>query len=555
MDILGILGLGSLGGGIVASKLIDYFVPFSKTPQGKLCKQQFENQKELQREQMNFQLEVEERRLRCQKEIAEQSAELQKYLHERGIEANKEIAVFQAQAMRQTQMLLAQEQAQNMLQDHLLQDALRTFPLNVSPLVLLKNQSKSTGHLLAFSKKDAETRPSVAQVYAEVEASRLHPDALNIFVAPVYIDSKIKNRKVLSDQIWDTVYQKIETFFTLNYNRDSDHPVIFYPTAWNDKYNPGMHAAETLHFFLKDLPCVVIEPRFDGNTFRMMFSTWGLGYNSTTHHRTELSFPINIDVVLANSAYERSKKALSAIKEIDAIKEISPNLDAQKLGFGPMTAILERNVKLYEALHMDERIKNGRMDEINALDIYNIFKIEPVQDLSMLADYLSARIGINLAVLADIHHLRSYDRHPILPKLLKQNFPNLYGNKDIRQQLFEAYEDSYVWLRKEEIEIEGMREIRNNQITDTKKQLELSNSEESLEELTKTTCDYVRREFGIDTDSISDAVVKSSYLWSSKHVPFFEDLLTYDEIADDNKLRRRIGTKLFDLKQQMKENV
>lgn len=49
----------------------------------------------------------------------------------------------------------------------------------------------------------------------------------------------------------------------------------------------------------------------------MMFSTWGLGYNSTLHHRTELFFPINIDAVLAWSAYERSLKAL-IIKEMDA---------------------------------------------------------------------------------------------------------------------------------------------------------------------------------------------------------------------------------------------
>lgn len=544
--MLEILGLGSIGGGIVASKLIDYFMPFEASPQGKLFKAQKEWQNEMEEKRMNFQWQIEAQRMRFQERMENQREELQKYLQGKQIEASKEIALFQARAMRQTQMLLAQKHAQDTLQDHLLQDALRTFPLNVSPLVLLKNQSQPLGHLLAFSDSESDfykSKDAIAQAYEEVEAIRKRPDALNIFVAPVHIDSKIKNRKVLSDQIWDTVYQRIESFFTLNYNRSSDHPVIFYPTAWNDKYNPGMHAAETLHYFLKDLPCVVIEPRFDGTTFRMMFSSWGLGYNSTLHHRTELSFHINIDAVLACSVYERSLKALEAIKEIDK------TLDSQKLGFGPTTAILQRNIDLFQALHIEERMKDNRMEEIDALGIYNIFKIEPVQDLATLADYLSARIGLNLAVLADVHHLRSYDRDPILPKLLKPYFPNLYDDKSVREQLFKEYENSYVWLRREEIEFNGMKEIRGVQIANVKKLLDLSNSSEVVESVTEMTCNYVKKHFRIDATSLADAINLSIELWQKEDIPFFQSLMKLDEVADNRKLFRRIDAKIFDLQQ------
>lgn len=545
--MLEFLGLGSIGGGIVVSKLIDYLVPFGRTPQGKLFKEQKKWQQELEEERMNFQERMETRRLRCQENIEKQRAELQKYLQSKQIEANREIALFQARAMRQTQMLMAQENARNVLQDHLLQDALRTFPLNVSPLVLLKNQAQSLGHLLAFSEYNGKDETSIEQVYEEVEATRQRPDALNIFVAPVYIDSKIKNRKVLSDQIWDTVYQRMESFFTKNYNRSGDHPVIFYPTAWNDKYNPGMHAAETLHYFLKDLPCIVIEPRFDGTTFRMMFSAWGLGYNSTIHHRTELSFPINIDAILACSVYERSMKALDAIKEIEGL------LDSRKYGFGQITDSLQRNVDLFQALHIEERMKENRMEEIDALGIYNIFKIEPVQDLATLSEYLSARIGLNLAMLADIHHLRSYDRDPILPQLLKPYFPDLYNNEEIRKQLFKEYEESYVWLRREEIGYNSMKEIRGNQISNIKKLLELSNSEETMKEITKNTCEYVKQHFGFETSTIVEAINNSIDQWENKHIAFFEDLLKYDEVANNRKLFRRIDSKIFDLRQQMKQ--
>lgn len=536
-------GLDKVDCEIVVLDLIDSIIPFDISPVGKL----FRARKEWQMEElrMNFQWEMEAQRMRFQEKLEEKREELQKYLQEQQIEADKEIALFRARATRQTQMMLAQKHAQDTLQDHLLQDALRTFPLNVSPLVLLKNQSQSLGHLLAFSEKNSDVE--IEQVYEEVEAMRRQPDALNIFVAPVHIDSKIIDRKILSDQIWDTVYQQIESFFTLNYNRTGDHPVIFYPTAWNDKYNPGLHAAETLHYFLKDLPCVVIEPRFDGTMFRMMFSAWGLGYNSSIHHRTEMSFQVNIDAVLACSVYERSRKALNVIKEIEKA------LGTQESGFGSTAETLQRNIDLFQALHIEERMRENRMDEINALGIYNIFKIEPVQDLATLANYFSTRIGLNLAMLADIHHIRSYDRDPILPKLLKQYFPDLYDDQSLREQLFAAYEKTYSWLRHEEIDYDVLKEIRDNQITNVKKLLELSNSKEVFEALTNKTCEYVNKRFGIEVSTLSEAIDKSIKLWKEEDITYFKDLLKYDEVADDRKLYRRISSKIFDHNQQMKK--
>ena len=143
-DFFTIFGQGCVGGGIVVSKLIDYVVPFELSPQGKLFKAQKEWQNELEEKRMNFQWKIEAQRMRFQERLEEKREELQKYLQDNQIEANREIALFQARAMRQTQMLLAQKHAQDTLQDHLLQDALRTFPLNVSPLVLLKKTNKKS---------------------------------------------------------------------------------------------------------------------------------------------------------------------------------------------------------------------------------------------------------------------------------------------------------------------------------------------------------------------------------------------------------------------------
>ncbi|MBE6318683.1 MAG: hypothetical protein E7081_06890 [Bacteroidales bacterium] len=546
MDLLGMLGLGSIGGGIVVSKLIDYCVPFSRTPQGKLFREQKKWQKEQEEQRMDFQERIESKRMHFQENLEKQREKLQKYLAEQNINNSREIALFQAQATRQTQIMLAQENAHNLLQDHLVQDALKTYPLNVSPLVLLRNRSRSISSLLRFSTRDGDQTTSIEQVFEELKDVRLHPEALNIFVAPVHVDSKIRNREILSKQIWDTVYQRIESFFTQHYNRRGDHPVVFFPTAWSDKSNPGMHASETLHFFLKDVPCVVIEPRFDGSTFRLMFSTWGIGYNSTDHHRTELSFPMNIDIALACAVYDRSLKALDAIEEIDDL------LDANAYGFKSKREILKRNIDLFQALHIEQRIQENRLTEIEALGIYNIFAVEPLQDLAPLADYLSAHIGFNLAALADIHHLRSVDVNPLLPNLFKSHFPKLYKNKDLRQSLADEYERSYRFLSQEECELKAIDGIREAQFEVIKKTLELSetSSSEVVERLLR---DYARKNYKIEDDNFDKIIEECLYgdCMTLDDIPFFESLL--NNMDDTNEkfrwLKRELFQKLFDLQQ------
>lgn len=273
-----------------------------------------------------------------------------------------------------------------------------------------------------------------------------------------------------------------------------------------------------------------------------MFSSWGIGYNSTIHHRTELNFPINIDVVLANAVYERSIKALNAIKEIDCL------LDANALGFKMMRDTLQRNVDLYQALHIEQRMAENRMEEIEALDIYNIFKVEPLKDLNPLADIFSAYIGLNLAALADIHHLRSVDAEPLLPKLMKSYFPKLYKDIELRKSLAEAYEDTYRFLRKEEMGLTAMEGIRESQYEVINKELELSQAS-SREVVEKLWRNYVTERFHITNESFEEIIDETLYGDYLTHddVPFFENLLKNMESSDD--LYIKLSTKLFDLMQ------
>lgn len=567
----GIFSLG-VGGAMILNKAVEYLIPTKYQPQFKAQKerderlhefqmrQQRENQMfqaardaqnqafqvsrdieqrhfqmEMEANRMAFQERIEMRRLQVQKQLEDQRQKLTITLTDMNIKNSREIARFNAMAMRETQILVARENAQNMLQDRMVQDALKSFPLNISPLVLLKNRPHSLSSLLRFTiGKDCNISDVVGDVlnYAE------NPEALNVFVAPVYVDSKIRNREILSRQIWDSTYQRLESFFTAHYNRRSKRPVIFYPTAWNDKYSAGMHASETLHFFLRDMPCIVLEPRFDGNNFRIKVSSWGLGYSSTEHIRTELNFNINIDAILAYSVYERSKSALEVIKVLENA-DIS---DTEKTPFLMQHHVLERNIKLYESLNISERIKQNKMKEIDALGIYNIFKIEPLQDLALLSDALSTQIGMTLASLTDIHHLRSTDADPIFPELMKIHFPQLYDNEDLRKMLFKNYERIFIHLRNEDNymlssdERKLLMNIREQQISKVRFDLGLQDEEYSQKELEMQVRKYCKETYDFEDSDFKNVWGTCLDEMTIKDKPFFELLLP--QIEDGTMCRQ-----------------
>lgn len=503
-----------------------------------------------------------------QERMQAKMADLQIYLQNKKMDFDREMALFQVRAMRQNQILAAQDNARIRLTDIKVQDMLKTFPLKISPFVLLESKSLSLDDLLKSfrgGEANANTQEpdqdvpesSIIQLYKEIKQKRSHPDALNVFVAPIFVNTSFQNRNVLSTQIWERVYLQLESFFTQNYNRASDHPVIFYPTAWNDKQTVGMHTSETLHYFLRELPCIVIEPRFDGKVFHMMFSAWGIGYGpgSDVHHRAELSFPISLDAWLTDAAYQRSQQALKVIEEIDDALE-----DANMYGFQPAKDMLRRNVELYEALHIEQRLKEGRFKEVEALGIGNIFKIDPVQDLAPLADYLSSRIGLNLALLADIHHLRANDANPLLPLLFKDCFPDLYADETIRRQVADEYRQTYYLLEQEEksynsflkgqgrddlkIDMEG---IRKAQMLEVDTQLALV-SKENIKEIAVTHLrSYAKQQMKMrEIENLSfEELINAVYdTMGVKDISFFKAWL---HNVDDIKISRKISDKIINL--------
>ena len=483
-------------------------------------------QMEMEAQRMSFQEHLELRRLQFQAKMEKCKEEFQLALTEKQQQFNREIAQYQAMAMRDTQILVARENAQNMLGNQMVLEALKTFPLNISPLVLLNNRPHSLSSLLRFTidekleiaSKDGralkriETSPK--DMLEDVMNYKEHPEALSIFIAPLFVDSRFSFQKTLSSRIWEATYQKIESFFTKYYSRDSMSPVLFYPTAWNDKYTSGVHASETLHYFLKDMPCIVLEPKFDGNKFRMAVSYWGLGYASTDHHRIEWECDVNTDLAIANAVYERSVSALDAINTVLSVE--MPEMDQRK--YHTIETILKKNISLYKAFGLGdiaEMTKEGRegvIRKLSAIGIGNIFTIDYTQDLEPLAEFFSEQIGVTLAMFSDLHHLIATDADPLLPDLMHEGmvFPEIYANKKDCEKLHEYYKSVYASLRDEErsmassfVEAGKIDTNRNDDIARVRRALDIQDiPDEPWQEQVR---DYVQRYLNF-TDADFDIV-------------------------------------------------
>ena len=502
-----------------------------------------DHERQLMAAQLDQRERLEQNKLKVKQNIANQQETLQRYLFEQGNLNTQEIEKFKALALRETQILMARENAYNILQDRMVQDALKDFPLNVSPLVLLKNKPHELTNLLRFTKTSNEPLflPDIANVYADVKNYAKNPEPLNIFIAPIHISSSISEKDTLTKQIWDIIYQKVESFFTTYYSRNSDHPVVFYPTSWKDSSKGGQHASETLHFFLKDIPCLVIEPRFDGHSLNLIISGWNNGYLSSDHIRVQMTFEMNLYSHILESAYERSVKSLSLLNELGE-GNLDDTLKKKKQR-------LEKNIRYFETLDLKKRISENDLSDIEELGVYDLFDITP-NDLKKLADNIAEIISINLAVISDAHHLQATDAEPIFPTIFKAVSPEFFNNEGLKQQLADSYERVYLYLRNvdanavEPSQRRGLERVREMQITNVRKHLELISEESMMKELEQKLRQFGHEKYGLNGlpfETLTDELVARM---ERDDIPFYSEILPN---ISERRLYKRIDKKIGEL--------
>lgn len=380
-----------------------------------------------------------EERMLAQQAAAEKQQsdrrEFEKKLSAAGLKNARDIAYMTALLNRQTTLQNSIISFQNTLKSRMFDDALRNFPLNIPPLVMLHNSGLSahtvTGGMLtddpivaeAIKEGGAADSPTILDKYKQ--AMRAHPVALSVFVAPLIIDSRVDQRDKISSIIWDEVYQRTESIFLNEYNRCGERPVIFYPGAWNANARPGMHAAEILYFFTKGMPVVVLEPRYDGKRLRCIFSCWGIGPEPDNHIRQEIIFDIDWNDFVLKPMYQRS---LMGLTHLAALKDFPQALaETQRR--------LQHNVDMYERLAACGALADGSLTDQPTKLFHTVNS-----DFSHLSREIADSLGICISLIADVHHLSSRGIQPYFPELTDKYFKGAFENmtKPDRSQMRES---------------------------------------------------------------------------------------------------------------------
>ncbi len=372
-----------------------------------------------------------------QRELEELREEFQAKLQADNLRGQAQIALIN----RHSHMLVAEKNAHYTLRHTLIQDAIRNFPLNISPLVLLENNGIDVSFLLGNNNKSFDTK-EIDELFDSINISK----PLNVFITPMYVDTRVSGKELLAAQVFDSVYSSLESVFVNEYSRNSERPVIFYSAAWNKNVRGGLHAADELFYFLKEMPTIVVEPRFDGKTIKLMFSCWGIGYSSQIHSRQELPIPLDLNSLLALAAYDRSQKSLETFNKIENDHKV---VKEQK-------AMAEHNVQIFEQLNLSSRIekrlneiaKYGYSDVLDELGDYcKLMYISP-SDVQGIADTISATTGMMISAISDTHHLLANDVEPQFPYIYNRYFEP-YVRKELLETFGEMYERTYLRLSQE----------------------------------------------------------------------------------------------------------
>ncbi len=439
------------GVGKVVQKVGEKFFPYEKTYQYKAGEQNKQTQLELQKIRDDFQREMTLMQIKNSKEIAdmqiksnEEIAKLQRESNERIAKMNNYVStlntLINTTTSRDTQIFLARHNTYFSLRNTLLQDTIRNFPLTVSPLVLLENNNIDINFLLGNNSFNT------AYVTQDVVDNIHTTKPVNVFITPIRVDSRVSGRELLASQVFDNVYSAIESLFVNEYSRSSERPIHFYSTAWNKNTSGGLHAADELYYFLKDMPTMVVEPKFDGEKLRLMFSCWGLGYTQRVHFRQEIPIDIDLNSILVTAAYERSKQALKTYKNVDSdSKFVQEQISRCK-----------HNVEMFEKLNLEGRLKKrfeelkkeGQSDELSELDNYSKFFYTEGSDVLVISEIISSAIGIIVSSMADTHHLLASDVIPKLPYIYKQYFGD-FTDKDMLDKLLKMFKKTYLKLSRE----------------------------------------------------------------------------------------------------------
>jgi hypothetical protein len=344
------------------------------------------------------------------------------------------------------------QQAEGRRNELMFTKALNEFPLHLSPMILLENHRDAIYSIEKKLQDAQEQKKSKQKGTQDVPLLKTlsefgkNPLPIHVFITHLQVDSKVGLGGAFSNLVWDSVIQRVESLFLGEYGRDSERPVLFYPAAWKQDTKPGLHAEETLHYFLKELPCLVIEPRFDGKRLQTIFSGWGVGYKAGARFREELDFAeVNLQAIMSVESFVRSAKSIEQLKDKDL--SFNPTLkDACRKW--------QQNIETYQQLDFADRIENSKkkaengnangptIEDLDSLGEYaHYFHIEK-NDIAAVAEQISTAVGTLLGAAVDAHHLLVTAAKPIMPSVCEKYFNSAFS-KEYAVEFRKFYTSTY----------------------------------------------------------------------------------------------------------------
>lgn len=348
-----------------------------------------------------------------------------------------------AQYNRETTQLVAWENACLNLRNEFIKDALAKFPLNISPYVLLGNN----GIMLQDISIDHINERSLPP----------HNLPLNIFIAPLSSfeetnalipkGNSAKNMDMPMQEFSQYINSELEKIFIGSFSRNSVRPTAFYSASYKPGVVPGLHVADELYFFLKDLPTIVVEPKYDGKKLLIVISFWSMCFENTALEQVCVEIDFDWKIELCKKSYEQSLRMQNILSNSDFIN----NEKVQSL-----LQYHEKVIETSKAFGVDkllsESIENAgfsyeRREELSFLfekaGLSKIFQIDSLTAREA-AKPLTQALGVMLCMISDVHHAitsqkRGREYRPILPDLIPTVFPNL--KKEYKLFIMDKYND------------------------------------------------------------------------------------------------------------------
>lgn len=154
-------------------------------------------------------------------------------------------------------------------------------------------------------------------------------------------------------------------------------------------------------------------------------------------------------------------------------------------------------------------------------------------------------IEINVAIMADIHHLLTCEAEPLVPSLLQEEFPGLYADEEFRMMVYACYERACTALRQgDSLERRMTRQLR---LADWKIALGLMQEEQRWDYIVDKLKSYMYVKYdrtAVNEQGLWDFLIANM---AAEDVPFYRAILHH---VTDRRLYKRLDRRVFEVSRQ-----